>query len=149
MPSNKNYKEIVPDQLKLPAELTNLPKFIVFAANQARQRGFTPQRIQDIELVIEEALVNVMEYAYSDQTGMITLLARPEPLERLVFEIKDQGEIFNPLERETPDVQSELMDRPVGGLGILLMKKLADELFWQRQDNENCLTIVFAERHVQ
>jgi len=148
MPSNKDDKKRGTNQLKLPAELTNLPKFIVFAVNQARQRSFTPQHIQDIELVIEEALVNVMEYAYSKQTGMITLLARPESQGRLVFEIKDQGEIFNPLDRETPDIESELMDRPVGGLGILLMKKLADELFWQRQDNENCLTIVFAERHV-
>lgn len=140
---------MVADQLKLPAELTNLPKFIGFAAKQARQRGFTPKRTQDVELVVEEALVNVMEYAYSDQTGMITLRARPEPLERLVFEIKDQGEIFNPLDRDPPDVQSELMERPVGGLGILLIKKLADELFWQRQENENCLTIIFTKRHDQ
>jgi anti-sigma regulatory factor (Ser/Thr protein kinase) len=139
---------MAPDQISLPAELDNLPRFIAFAADQARRQGFTPQRVQEIELAIEEALVNVMEYAYPGKSGTLILLTGPAPPGQLTFEIRDRGETFNPLDRNTPDLQSDLMERPVGGLGIFLIKTLADELSWQRQGSENCLTIGFTERHV-
>ena len=143
MPLQHRHK----DRLQLPAELDSLSKFIAFAAARARETGFSSQRIREVELVLEEALVNVMEYAYPGQSGMVTLVARSDTLQRLVLEIRDRGELFNPLQREDPDVQSELMERPVGGLGIFLMKQLADGLSWQRQGIENCLIITFKGRH--
>jgi len=135
------------DRLQLPAELASLRKFILFAAERARESGFTPQRIRDIELVLEEALVNVIEYAYPQGPGELTLEAESEEPQQLVIEIRDQGESFNPLDRDDPDTQLQLMERPVGGLGIFLMKQLADRVSWQRQGNENCLTITFRERY--
>ena len=138
-----------PNQISLPANLDNLPQFIAFAVDHARRQGFSQQRAKEIELAIEEALVNVMEYAYPGKSGMLILLAEPEPPGKLTFKIRDQGKIFNPLDRESPDLPQELMERPVGGLGIFLIKKIADELSWQRQGNENCLIIGFTEHHVR
>jgi len=135
------------DRLQLPAELASLPKFISFAADWAHESGLTPRRIRDVELVLEEALVNVIEYAYPRGPGELTLEAGRKEPQLLVVEIRDQGEPFNPLDRDDPDTQSQLMERPVGGLGIFLMKQLADRVSWQRQGNENCLTITFRERY--
>jgi len=146
MSSTRRHNERAVDSLQLSADLAGLPKFIAFAVDWAQKAGFTPKRIQEIELVLEEALVNVMEYAYPGQSGMLTLLAINEAPQRLVLEIRDQGELFNPLAREDPDVRLELRERPVGGLGIFLMKQLADGLSWQRKGSENCLTLLFKER---
>ena len=135
------------EQLQLSADLASLPEFMGFAADQARKAGFPSQRVSEVELVLEEALVNVMENAYPGHSGELTLRAESTEPQRLVVEIRDQGKAFNPLDRDDPDTGSGLMERPVGGLGIFLMKKFADRVAWQRQGNENCLTIIFRERH--
>ena len=149
MPSNNSCRQITANRLELPAVLENLPRFISFATDRAREQEFTPARTLEVELVLEEALVNVMEYAYPDRTGTMTLVAKPESGDGLRFEIRDRGATFDPLEREAPDLETGIMERQIGGLGIFLMKELADEIFWQRQNNENCLTIIFKQRHAQ
>jgi len=131
-------------RLQLPAVLASLPKFLAFTVERARRSGFDSQRIRQVELVLEEVLVNIMEYAYPGESGMVTLQVENRKPERLVFEIRDRGKPFNPLQRKDPDVESPLSTRPVGGLGVFLIKELADELFWKRQENENCLTIIFS-----
>ncbi len=147
MPSTNNQEHISADHLELTAELKSLPCCMAFVSGRARQLGFSSKRIAEIELVIEEALVNIMDYAYPDQSGWLKLKLKTDPEESLSLMIKDQGAAFNPLEREAPDLEVGLMERPVGGLGIFLMKELTDDIFWQRQGDENCLTIIFAKRH--
>ena len=68
-----------------------------------------------------------------------------EHVERFrLAEIIDEGEAFNPLERESPDISQGLDDRPVGGLGIHIVKQLMDDVSYQRQDGRNHLR--FAKR---
>ena len=66
---------------------------------------------------------------------------------KLGLEIRDRGISFNPLERADPDLEAGLMERPIGGLGIVLMKELTDGIAWHRENDENCLTIIFAQPH--
>ena len=137
-------------QLELLAELKNLPHFMAFVCEEAREQGFSPQRRQEIELVLEEALVNIIEYAYpSKQLGSLTLHLKGAVKDQLRLEIRDRGVLFNPLERIDPDREADLMERPIGGLGIILMKELTDDMTWQRKNGENCLSIIFEPRHDQ
>ena len=73
-PPSNNRKPLAANHLKLAAKLENLPHFITFVCEQARQLGFNAKRTQEIELVLEEALVNVIDYAYpTNQTGCLKL----------------------------------------------------------------------------
>lgn len=147
MPSTNNLKKFPADHLELTADLKNLPCCMAFVSDRARQLGFSSKRIAEIELVIEEALINIIDYAYPDQNGCLKLELKTEPENSFRLRITDQGAAFNPLERKAPDLEAGLMERPIGGLGIFLIKELADDIFWQRQGNENHLTIIFTKRH--
>ena len=136
------------NHLELPARLTNLPHFIDFVRNQACRLDFPPKQIQEIELVLEEALVNIIKYAYpTDSPGNLTIMVTDTGESRLHIETSDHGIPFNPLTQSDPDVEIELMERPIGGLGILLIKELTDELSWDRKEGKNSLTLIFAKRH--
>ncbi len=146
-PSNKR-KPIAPNLLELPAKLENLPHFMAFVCEQARQFDFTAKRRQEIELVLEEALVNVIEYAYpAEHPGRLILHLEGKHDGKLHLEIRDRGVSFNPLERADPNLEADLMERPIGGLGIFLMKELTDGISWHRENDENCLSIIFEPRH--
>ena len=136
------------DRLELTADLTNLPYFIDFVCNQACRLEFPPKRIQEIELVLEEALVNTIKYAYPDSAqGNLTLELLQVAKNCLRIEIQDHGVPFNPLVQSAPDVDLALEERPIGGLGILLIKELTDKLDWYRKDDRNHLTLTFTRRH--
>ncbi len=146
-PSNKR-KPIALNLLEMPAKLENLPRFMTFVCEQARQFDFTDKRTLEIELVLEEALVNVIEYAYpAELPGRLILHLEGKADGKLHLEIRDRGIAFNPLERAAPDLEAELMERPIGGLGIFLMKEFTDGLSWHRENDENCLSIIFEPRH--
>lgn len=142
-------KNAVANHLELPAQLTNLPNFIDFVQNRAAQLAFSPKRVKEIGLVLEEALVNIIKYAYPPNSpGNLTIKLVETKNSRLRIEIKDRGISFNPLAQSAPNIEMELMDRPIGGLGILLIKELTDELSWCRKKSENRLTLIFAKgRH--
>jgi len=148
-PHKRTNEAAAANHLELPTGLTNLPHFIDFVRNQACRLDFPPKRIQEIELVLEEALVNIIKYAYPpDSTGNLTIMATNTGDNRLRIEISDHGIPFNPLTQSDTDVEMELMERPIGGLGILLIKELTDELHWDRKEDKNSLTLIFARRHV-
>ena len=148
MPKNKAPELDAANHLRLKAELENLPGFLNFVTARAQELGFTEKQLLEIELVLEEALVNIIKYAYSSgPSGWIELTCKSEPSGSLQLEIRDQGEPFNPLERTDPDLEAGLMERPVGGLGIFFIKKLTDTISWRRENDENYLTIAFAPYH--
>ncbi len=131
--------------IELPAAMENLPRFLSFSAEAATRQGFPPARRNQIGLALEEALVNIISYAYAGDRGRISLEARPRDDGSLAFLIRDRGRPFNPLAKADPDLDSELAERPVGGLGIYLIRQFSDETDWQRCENENRLTLVFTK----
>ncbi len=100
--------------------------------------------LSSVNLAIEEALVNSVLYAYPKGTkGEVELTAEweEEPKE-LVFTLKDQGIPFNPLEAKEADTTLGLEERPIGGLGIFLVRTLMSEVAYQRtSDGYNLLTM--------
>lgn len=95
-----------------------------------------------IRLSIEEAVENVVRYAYE---GGIGWLEAGTELDaggvQLTITLKDAGVPFNPLEKEDPDVTLATEDRPIGGLGIFLCKKLMDSISYRYEDGCNILTM--------
>ena len=83
-----------------------------------------------------------MMYAYPKGTeGTVTIdaLLKDKSLE---FTVSDSGVAFDPTAAPDVDIQKDLKDRPIGGLGIYLVKKIMDEVRYQRKDGRNYLTMI-------
>ncbi|MCF8118795.1 MAG: ATP-binding protein [Deltaproteobacteria bacterium] len=129
--------------ITLTAELSRLADLIAFVRQAAQSAGFVPDRIREIELATEEALVNIFQYAYPDVMGKVRIDCRMVNDSRLAVAIADYGIPFNSLDFPDPDVGAGLEDRHTGGLGVFLMKKLTDDRQYRREGNQNILTLVF------
>jgi serine/threonine-protein kinase RsbW len=99
-----------------------------FVAEIARAVPMTPKEVYDLELVVTEALTNVMEHAYEgDEESAVELSVMPGDAE-LTIVITHQGRDFDPDSVPDPNMREYLAQRRVGGLGLFLMKKLMDEV---------------------
>ncbi|MFO7985648.1 MAG: ATP-binding protein [Desulfatiglandaceae bacterium] len=127
----------------MTAELDHLEGLIAFVRDSARAAGFAPNRIREIELATEEALVNIFRYAYPEATGMVRVNCPMEGGRLFAVEITDNGIPFNSLDFPDPDMSADLDDRHIGGLGVFLMKKLTNDHTYRRKGNQNILTLVF------
>ena len=94
-----------------------------------------------LRLAVEEAVVNVMSYAYpAGQKGEITVRASSDG-RSLKIEIIDQGVPFDPTTKELSDTTLSAEDRQIGGLGILLVRDLMDSINYEREEGKNILTL--------
>ena len=96
----------------------------------------------NINLVIEEAVSNIIFYAYNDHNKHGIRITLSLKNGRLTIKITDDGIPFNPLAQEQPDINLPAEERPVGGLGIFLISQIMDEMKYDRNKNENILTLI-------
>lgn len=124
-----------------PARLESLYEFMDFVSSCAKALGYNAERIGELELVMEEILVNIIKYAYPGrEPGDVTILCREEG-GNLILDVVDSGVPFDLLAASDPDITAGVDERPVGGLGIYLIKKLADDVKYRREKNKNRLTL--------
>lgn len=129
--------------IKLPAQLEYLQKFIDFVASCSREQGFEKKRVHEIELATEEALVNIFNYAYKETNGNVEIICKLDDTKRFIIEIVDMGIPFNVLSVETPDISSKISERPLGGLGVFLIKQTVDAVDYRYEDNKNKLSLIY------
>jgi anti-sigma regulatory factor (Ser/Thr protein kinase) len=128
--------------IRLPARLENLEKLIDFTLSCLKSAGINKEIASEIHLAVDEACTNTIKYAYSaGATGDIELSCLLDHRSATVI-IRDWGPPFNPLEMPPPDLSLDIDERPIGGLGIYLMKKFTDRLEYRREDDSNILTII-------
>lgn len=128
--------------LRLPAELGSLEPFRLFVLQCARDLAVHESRVPQIELVLEELLTNLVFHAYKEARGDVELACFPRG-DAFCMRICDWSSPFNPLERPPPDLSAALEDRPIGGLGIHLVRKMADGLDYRRDNDQNIVEICF------
>jgi len=93
-----------------------------------------------INTAVEEIFVNIVNYAFPETAGAVTVCASVNP-EKITIEFCDNGIAFDPVQKETPDISLPLKDRPIGGLGILMTKEFMDSVKYERIGDENVLTL--------
>ena len=102
-----------------------------------------PKAVYQVNLALEEILVNIAKYAYPSNEGKIDISFEiSDDKTQLKVVIKDKGKKFNPLEKEDPDLDSSVEERKIGGLGIYLVKKMVDDIKYQRINNQNVLEFI-------
>lgn len=130
--------------MEFPARLEHLPDMLQFILNQAEKLSVSKDRRYKLELASEEALVNIISYAYKDQkTGIIRIDCEKLGDNRLEIVIRDHGFPFNPIDADIRvDTEQPIDERKIGGLGIFLMRKILDEVSYQRIGEENVLRLL-------
>lgn len=99
-----------------------------------------PRAAMQLMVALEELYVNVAHYAYGEGCGDITVQVDVQPGEAIIRLI-DKGIAFDPLAKADPDTTLSAEDRPIGGLGVFMVKKRMDVFNYERVDGKNIVTI--------
>jgi sigma-B regulation protein RsbU (phosphoserine phosphatase) len=125
----------------LPNDTKEVPTLAAFVDEVCEAVGFDAALTMKMNLAIEEAVVNVMEYAYPRGThGDITVEAQANDV-RLKFTIIDSGTHFDPTAQADVDTTLSAEDRPIGGLGIHIVRQYMDSINYERISGRNVLTL--------
>ena len=128
--------------LTLTNDLKRVPRLNTFIDEVCEANGFDMATTMQINLAIEEAVVNVMNYAYPEGTkGDITIEAKANKTEMSII-ISDTGKPFDPTAKAEVDITLSAEDRSIGGLGIHLIRQIMDNINYERIDGHNVLTLM-------
>lgn len=105
-------------------------------------RQLPPEASFLVALAIEELVTNCIKYGYDDGLKHTISVVLSVADGTLTLDFVDDGHEFNPLEAPPPDLTLSIEDRPIGGLGIHLLRELTDELTYERRDSTNRVTLV-------
>jgi serine/threonine-protein kinase RsbW len=108
----------------------------------ARQQGLAARLLHELQLALEEHLTNVVSYGYDDELEHAIKVRIQLNAPELRVEVEDDGCPFNPLERLAPDLAKPIAERPIGGLGIHMMRKSLDRMEYRRVDGKNILVMI-------
>ena len=127
--------------LTLTNDVQQVPQLAEFVDNVCEAMGFDDLTTMQMNLAIEEAVVNVMNYAYPEgTTGSVNIEVQANDA-RLKFVISDSGKHFDPTSVAEADTSLSAEDRSIGGLGIYLVRQLMDSVNYERIGGFNVLTL--------
>ncbi len=125
----------------LPNDVQEVPRLNAFVEEVCQAVGFDEVVTMQVKVSVEEAVVNVMKYAYpTGQRGDVTIEAASNDV-RLKFTIIDSGKPFDPTVQAEVDTTLSATERNIGGLGIHIMRQNMDSINYERMDNLNVLTL--------
>ena len=129
-------------EIKFPAKLEYLDQVLEFVNEQLLAFGCTKKALMQMDIAVEEIFVNIAHYAYGNETGVATIcidtMDDPSCAE---VTFSDCGIPYNPLMRPDPDITLPSDKRPIGGLGIYMVKKSMDDVQYEHKDGRNILKI--------
>jgi serine/threonine-protein kinase RsbW len=101
----------------------------------------SPESLFFVLLTIEELVTNCIKYGYDDSSEHTIVVELSVADHVLTVTVTDDGHPFDPLSVPPPNLSLDIQDRPIGGLGIFLLRELADQIAYERRDSKNCLTL--------
>ena len=127
--------------LTLPNDIKEMKHLNAFVDEVCETLQFDVSTTMQMNLAMEEAVVNVMNYAYPKGVlGIINIVATAS-YRRLKFTIEDTGMAFDPTTRSEVDTSLGVDERPIGGLGIHIVRQIMDSINYERVDGKNILTL--------
>jgi anti-sigma regulatory factor (Ser/Thr protein kinase) len=129
-------------QLVINNDVEQISLLAEYIETIAEEAGISPSLVMSLNLALEEAVTNVVLYAYPEGTQGTVQIDASWDNKKLTFVITDSGTAFDPTQKEDADITLSAEDRPIGGLGIFLVKQLMDTVIYERQDGlKNVLTL--------
>ena len=120
------------------SELDNLCKHL---ETFAQKTGLPKKIVFEINLVLDELFTNIISYGFDDDNEHIIKITMTPGNEKLCLCIEDDGKPFNPVEFQTPKVSGSIEECKVGGLGIHIIRKLIDDICYERCEDKNIIKL--------
>lgn len=135
---NTDYKTI-----KILADMANYTSVIDWIIEQCNQTKISTSAITKLQLAVEEIFVNIASYAYPPKEGDVEIsYYLDNELNQIEMKFTDSGKPYNPLtEAKQPDITLSAEERPIGGLGLFLVKNTMDYVNYEYSDGKNIFTI--------
>lgn len=130
-------------ELVVDAKIENLEQVLDFVNLELEAAGCPMKTQVQMDITVEEIFVNIAHYAYQGGVGKAVVRIHVHDTVDIIF--MDQGVPYNPLEKEDPDITLSAEDRPIGGLGIYMVKKSMDDVSYEYKDGQNILRI---QKHI-
>lgn len=129
-------------KLEIEAKVDNLNEVIAFIDEQLEAADCPMKTQMQIDIAVEELFVNIAHYAYAPNVGQAVITAVLSPDRKMSITFEDSGMPYDPLAKEDPDITLSAEEREIGGLGIYMVKKSMDDMYYEYRDGKNILTIV-------
>ena len=128
--------------LRIKNDLCELERVARALSDFIKKHRLPAPVLNSVDLALEEVLTNIIFYGYRDQESHcidIRIFLRDK---QILVEVEDDGQEFNPLTVPQPDTESAIAERPVGGLGVHLVRCMMDEIRYHYKNRRNCLILV-------
>ena len=127
--------------LRVKSAFAEIPTANEAASRWLAARNAPPAADYLANLAIEELVTNCIKHGYDDTGEHIIEITLKLSGNELVLTLSDDGHPFNPLEWPEPDTSLPIEDRPIGGLGIHLLRKMSDRMEYERKGGKNQHTL--------
>ena len=135
-------KELVFDEtLTISNKISEITRLNAFVKSSVQAIGIEATLANKIKLAVEEAVTNIIDYAYPDGVEGTVTIAIEADANAVRFVITDTGAEFDPTSVSNADTTLGIDDRPIGGLGIFLVRNLMDSINYERIDGKNVLRL--------
>ncbi|MCY3748371.1 MAG: ATP-binding protein [Chloroflexi bacterium] len=126
----------------IETRLEELNRLTEAVENLGEEDNWSPALVGKVNLVLEELAINTINHGHDGGLHKISFTFSSTE-DSLTIEMVDDGKPFDPLtDAPVPDVNAPMEERPIGGLGVFLVRKLMDELTYRREEGRNHLTLV-------
>lgn len=127
---------------KQEANIDNYDELCSWIEKTRAEWNISKELANKIDICVEEVFANILHYAYPQKVGMFEVELNKVD-ENIIIEFRDEGVVFNPLDKPDPNLHLPPEKKALGGLGIYLTKKMSDDVAYKRENNKNILTIMF------
>ncbi|HBL73662.1 MAG: hypothetical protein A2W90_14250 [Bacteroidetes bacterium GWF2_42_66] len=123
-------------------DIDELNRLVMFLEILEEEWNLPPALVPSLNLALEEALSNIIFYAFEKGSeNEISIDFSLKGTEMTII-LTDGGKPYDPTKKEDPNINLPAEDRPIGGLGVFLIKKIMNEVTYNRVDNKNQMTMV-------
>lgn len=129
-------------EIHLTNDVNQLRRLTDFVLQTAAELKLDEKLCMRLTLALEEAVANVILYAYPGEKDKDIIVQIEEKEKNLIITLMDCGIAFDPTVKERPDISQPAGDRPIGGLGIHLIREIMTTVTYCRQGNKNILTLI-------
>lgn len=125
----------------LTNDISEINKLTEFVEEIGNKLSLAPDVVFNLNLVLEEAVVNIINYAYPKEDHQSIYLSATLHEGSIILVLTDTGVEFDPTMAPEADITLSAEERPIGGLGIFLIRQIMNEVRYDRIDGKNVLTM--------